>query len=455
MIRVLAIDDEEPFRRLLKKELTRKGFHVDTAGDGREAKNALDESSYDVVLLDIVMPGIDGISLMKQFRMNPEFPPVIVMTGKATIETAVEAMKNGAYDYMTKPYKLDEVDIVLKRAYEFHKVRKKSEVLEQELKRQEPFAGLVGDSPLMLEMLELIDKIAPTDSTVLITGESGTGKELIANAIWRRSRRADAPYTALNCANLTGQLIESELFGHEKGSFTNAYRTKYGIVEAVEKGTLLLDEVGELPLELQSTLLRFLDSGEFRRVGGNRTYKADVRLLAATNRDLRGLVDKGQFREDFYYRLNVINIQVPPLRERSTDIPALIDFFLGSVSRKLSKDLKCVSPSALKALCGHSWPGNVRELLNEIERAAILSSSGSIELEDLVFCVPEINTDPAKEKDPDKSKDGYRELKDIEKDYIEKVLKETGGNQSRASQILGINRKTLYLKIRKYGLETI
>ena len=452
MIRVLAIDDEEPFRRLLKKELTRKGFYVDTARDGHDAQGLIDNGSYDVVLLDIVMPGIDGISLMRQFRRDPEFPPVIVMTGKATIETAVEAMKNGAYDYMTKPYKLDEVEIVLKRAYEYYRISRKNEMLEQELRRQETLSTLVGSSSGMKAILSLIDKIAPTDSTVLITGESGTGKELIANAIWRSSRRAEKPYTALNCANLTGQLIESELFGHEKGSFTSAYRTKFGIVEAVDKGTLLLDEVGELPFELQSKLLRFLDSGEFRRVGGSRTLTADVRLLAATNRDLRALVDAGRFREDFYYRLNVINIQVPPLRERGSDIPELIDFYMQSVSRKLSKDIKGVSPEALKALCKHTWPGNVRELINEIERAAILSSSAMIELEDLVLCVPEGATEMPLEKD-DKSTGGYRELKDIERDYIAKVLRETGGNQSRASQILGINRKTLYLKIKKYGLD--
>lgn len=455
MIRVIVIDDEEPFRRLLKKELARKGFYVDTAKDGQDALRAISVASYDVVLLDIVMPGIDGISLMKTFRKDPEFPPVIVMTGRATIETAVEAMKNGAYDYMTKPYKLDEIEIVLKRAYEFHRIRLKSEVLEQELKRQEPFADLVGDSTLMREVLELIDKIAPTDSTVLVTGESGTGKELVANAIWRSSRRADAPYTALNCASLTGQLIESELFGHEKGSFTTAYRTKFGIVEAVDKGTLLLDEVGELPLELQSKLLRFLDSGEFRRVGGNKTLKADVRLLASTNRDLRALVDDGRFREDFFYRLNVINIQVPPLRDRASDIPALIDFFLKRVSKKLSKTLKGISPEAIKALRSHSWPGNVRELINEIERAAILSSSGIIELEDLVLCMPDRTAKAVNGNIMDESEDVYRELKDIEKDYIAKVLRETGGNQSRASQILGINRKTLYLKIKKYGLENV
>jgi DNA-binding NtrC family response regulator len=455
MIRVLAIDDEEPFRRLLKKELTRKGFYVETARDGHNAQKALSEASYDVVLLDIVMPGIDGITLMKKFRRDPEFPPVIVMTGRATIETAVEAMKNGAYDYMTKPYKLDEIEIVLKRAYEYSRISRKSEMLEQELIRQEPPVNLVGSSLRMNEILLLIDKIAPTDSTVLITGESGTGKELVANAIWRRSRRADTPYTALNCANLTGELIESELFGHEKGSFTTAYRTKYGIVEAVDKGTLLLDEVGELPLELQSKLLRFLDSGEFRRVGGNSTLKADVRLLASTNRDLRALADAGRFREDFYYRLNVINIEVPPLRERASDIPELIDFFIQSVSRKLSKALRGVSPEALKALSSHSWPGNIRELMNEIERASILSSSGMIELEDLVFCVPEGPTGMPSDEGADKSGDSYRELKDIEKDYIAKVLRETGGNQSRASQILGINRKTLYLKMKKYGLEKI
>jgi len=450
MIRVLAIDDEEPFRRLLKNELTRKGFDLDTAPDGEAALEMLQNATYDAVLLDIMMPGIDGISLLKRFRKDPHFPPVIVMTGRATVETAVEAMKNGAYDYMTKPYKLDEIEIVLNRAYEYYRVSRKTEILEQELIRQEQPTELVGQSRQIKEVFALVRKIAPTDSTVMITGQSGTGKELVANAIWRFSNRSNAPYTALNCATLSAQLIESELFGHEKGSFTMAYKTKFGIVEAMDKGTLLLDEVGELPLELQSKLLRFLDSGEFRRVGGNRTLKANVRLLAATNRELRELVEQGQFREDFYYRLNVINITLPPLRDRKDDIPELADFFLERFSKKLSKSVKGISPEALDALCQYPWPGNVRELENEIERAVILCESDMVGLDDLALCSAR---DRREAQASSGEENGYMELKDVEKDYIERVLRENGGNQSKASQILGINRKTLYLKIKKYGLD--
>ncbi|KKL74479.1 hypothetical protein LCGC14_2064470, partial [marine sediment metagenome] len=312
MIKVLAVDDEEPFRRLLKKELTRKGFLLETASEGETALGMIEANTFDVVLLDILMPGMDGISLLKKINGTASPPRIIVLTGKATVETAVEAMKNGAYDYMTKPFKLDELELALKRAYEFKRLSIKSEALEQELVRHEASHELVGQSEPMLEIRRLIKKVAPSDSTVLITGESGTGKELVANSIWKNSKRSNALFTALNCATLSEQLIESELFGHEKGSFTTAYKTKYGIVEAADKGTLLLDEIGELPVELQPKLLRFMDSGEFRRVGGNKTHTADVRVIASTNRNLSEMVAGGKFREDLFYRLNVINLVVPP-----------------------------------------------------------------------------------------------------------------------------------------------
>ena len=442
MIKVLVVDDEEPLRRLLRKELARKGFDVEAAPDGKSALNLLKENSYDVILLDIVMPGIDGISLMKKIKADPASPVIIVLTGRATIETAVVAMKNGAFDYLTKPYKLDELAIIINRAYDYGKLSIKNQLLQQELVRKESPFEFICKSRQLQGIFTLIKKIAPTDSPVFIQGESGTGKELIANTIWHHSKRSSFPLIALNCATLSENLIESEMFGHEKGAFTSAYQTKHGIVEVADKGTLFLDEISELPLGLQAKLLRFLDSGEFRRVGGNKILKVDVRVIAATNRDLRDLINEGKFREDLYYRLNVINITIPPLRERKEDIAELSGYFLKKYSRKLSKSIADLKPEVLELLTDYQWPGNVRELENVIERAVILCDSEKLGAEDLsipvVFSLKEKSLNPS--------------LEEMEKNYILRVLSETNGNQSKASQVLGIDRKTLYLKLKKYGI---
>jgi two-component system response regulator AtoC len=444
MINILVVDDEEPFRRLLKKELTRKGYAVEVAADGSEALRLLNDRSFNVILLDVIMPGVDGISLMKKLKEDSGAPSVIVLTGKATVETAVEAMKNGAYDYLTKPYKLDELAVVIDRAYEFSRLSVKSRLLEQELVRQEvPFA-FIGKSRQIQEILSLIEKVAPTDSPVFIQGESGTGKELVANTVWHFSLRKDAPFIALNCATLSENLIESEIFGHEKGAFTSAYQTKHGLVEVADKGTLFLDEIAEMPIGLQAKLLRFLDSGEFRRVGGNKTLSVDVRVIAATNKDLATLIKAGSFREDLYYRLNVINITIPPLRERKADIAELARHFLATYAKKLSKPIADFTSEALELLSAYRWPGNVRELENVVERAVIVCESGTIGAEDLSIpsyaAVADMNVNPS--------------LEEMEKNYILRVLKETGGNQSKASQLLGIDRKTLYLKLKKYGISS-
>lgn len=441
-IKILVVDDEEPLRRLLKKELSRKGFFVETATDGESALSLLKEATFDVILLDIVMPGLDGISLMKKMKTDPSSPVIIVLTGKATVETAVEAMKNGAYDYLTKPYKLDELVIVINRAYEFGRLTMKNRLLQQELVRKESPFSFIHKSRQLGDILALIRKIAPTDSPVFVQGESGTGKELIANTIWHYSKRNSSPLVALNCATLSENLIESEIFGHEKGAFTSAYQTKHGIVEVADKGTLFLDEIGEMPLGLQAKLLRFLDSGEFRRVGSNRTLKVDVRIIAATNKNLVDLVREGTFREDLFYRLNVINISVPPLRERREDITELAGYFLRKYGGKLSKSVKGFTSGAMDRLNAYGWPGNVRELENVVERAVILCESEKIGAEDLSipsdFAANEKNTQPS--------------LQEWEKEYILRVLNEAGGNQSKASQILEIDRKTLYLKLKKYGI---
>ena len=413
MINILVVDDEEPFRRLLKKELTRKGYAVEVASDGSEALRLLRDRSFDVILLDVVMPGVDGVSLMKKLKEDSGAPSIVVLTGKATVETAVEAMKNGAFDYLTKPYKLDELAIVVDRAYEFSRLSVKTKLLEQELVRQEAPFEFLGKSRQVQEILALIQKVGPTDSPVFLQGESGTGKELVANTV-----------------------------GHEKGAFTSALQTKHGLVEVADKGTLFLDEIGEMPISLQAKLLRFLDSGEFRRVGGNKNLHVDVRVIAATNKDLSAAIKTGAFREDLYYRLNVINIAIPPLRERREDIDELARHFLAKYAKKLAKPLTDFTAEALELLSGYRWPGNVRELENVIERAVIVCEAGAIGAEDLSIssydAVADMSVNPS--------------LEEMEKNYILRVLKEAGGNQSKTSQLLGIDRKTLYLKLKKYGI---
>ncbi len=444
-VRILVVDDEEPVRRLLKKELTRKGFETDASDSGEDALNKLKKQNYDVILLDIVMPGMDGLDLMKKLKGDPASPKIIVLTGRATVDTAVEAMKNGAYDYLTKPYKLEELKIIIDRACEQRRIEIEHQVLMQELERKEQPGTLIGSGSHHRQLMALIDKIAPTDSTVLIQGESGTGKELVANFIWKRSRRADRPLIALNCSTLSENLMESELFGHEKGAFTNAYKVKRGLVEAADRGTLFLDEIGEIPIGLQAKLLRFLDSGEFRRVGGNKNLNADVRVIAATNRNLKDAIKERQFREDLFYRLNVINIVLAPLRERREDILPLAEYFLQKYSSKFSKNVKGFSEAVLSMLRAYDWPGNVRELENVVERAVILSDDELIETDDIAI--------PGSERHETEGKLPGLSLEDMEKEHIRKVLEETGGNQTKASKILGIDRKTLYLKIRKYGLQ--
>jgi len=444
MANILVVDDEEPFRRLLKNELARKGYAVSVAVDGGGALRLMRENPFDAILLDVVMPGVDGLSLMKKLKEDPSAPPIIVLTGKATVETAVEAMKNGAYDYLTKPYKLDELVIVVDRACEYGRLSVKNKLLEQELVRKESPFEFVGTSRQLKDILALIRKVAPTDSPVFIQGESGTGKELVANTVWHYSKRKDTPFIALNCASLSESLIESEIFGHEKGAFTSAYQLKHGLVEVADTGTLFLDEIGEMPIGLQAKLLRFLDSGEFRRVGGNKALTVDVRLIAATNKDLVAMIKKGTFREDLYYRLNVINITLPPLRERKEDIAALARHFLQQYAKKLDKSITDLTSDALELLAGYHWPGNVRELENVVERAVILCESDLLGAEDLSVPAPamiaELGTNPS--------------LEEMEKNYILRVLRETNGNQSKASQLLGIDRKTLYLKLKKYGIQT-
>ncbi len=449
MIKVLVVDDEESLRKVLKKELSRKGFYVEVAQDGEEGLRFLRNDTFDVVLLDIVMPGMTGIEFMKEVKKDPLAPSIIVLTGKATVENAVLAMKSGAFDYITKPYKLEELEVLIKKAFEYRSLKIKSELLEKELVKKE-LPELVFSSEEMKKIIDLVKKIAPTDSPVLIQGESGTGKEVIAKTIWYHSKRKGLPFFGLNCATFSENLIESELFGHERGAFTSAYQTKLGIVEVANKGTLFLDEIGEMPVSLQAKLLRFLDSGEFRRVGGTRNFKSDVRIIAATNRDLSELVRKGEFRQDLFYRLNVINICLPPLRNRRDDIPTLAEYFLRKFSNKLSKSLKGFTQDAMEALLIYDWPGNVRELENVIERAVILSEGEEI-TRDLLSLPATDNRH--KVQTPGETSENVYDLNEMERLHILRVLQQARGNRTVASKLLGIDRKTLYLKLKKYGIE--
>jgi two-component system response regulator AtoC len=450
MIKVLVVDDEESLRKVLKKELSRKGFYVEVAQDGEEGLRFLRNEAFDVVLLDIVMPGMTGIEFMKEVKKDPLAPSIIVLTGKATVENAVLAMKSGAFDYITKPYKLDELEVLIKKAFEYRSLKIKSELLEKELVKKE-LPELVFSSEEMKKIIDLVKKIAPTDSPVLIQGESGTGKEVIAKTIWYHSKRKGLPFFGLNCATFSENLIESELFGHERGAFTSAYQTKLGIVEVANKGTLFLDEIGEMPVSLQAKLLRFLDSGEFRRVGGTKNLKSDVRIIAATNRDLSELVRKGEFRQDLFYRLNVINIYLPPLRDRRDDIPTLAEYFLRKFSMKLSKSLKGFTQDAMEALLIYDWPGNVRELENVIERAVILSEGEEITRD--LLSLPATDNKKYKVQTPGETSENVYDLNEMERLHILRVLQEVRGNRSVASKLLGIDRKTLYLKLKKYGIE--
>ena len=463
MIRVLTVDDEEPFRRLLKKELSRKGFFAEVAPDAEAALELLKDNAFDVILLDILMPGMDGIAMMKKLKADPAAPSIIVLTGRATVETAVEAMKHGAYDYLTKPYKLEELVILINRAFEYGRLKKQNQQFQQELIRQERPVEFVGRSLKIRSILRLIEKTAPTDSTVFIQGESGTGKELVANTVWRCSKRNGFPFVALNCATLSENLIESELFGHEKGAFTSAYQAKYGIVEVADKGTLFLDEIGELPLGLQAKLLRFLDSGEFRRVGGNKTLTVDVRLIAATNKDLTGPVRDGRFRQDLFYRLNVINIAIPPLRERREDIEELSAYFLKKFSRKLNKNISGFSDEALASLNGYSWPGNVRELENVTSRAVLRAAAGKEKAGAVVVGVAHLGLDPSAEPAaatvpdmgaaPSFPQTSFRAATErFQRDLIARTLAEANDNWAAVARALGLHRSNLHRLAARLGL---
>ncbi len=446
---ILVVDDEEAFRYMLSSLMSGAGYAVDTASDGVTAINAIQTKLYHVVLLDLKMPKVDGLEVLKFIKTNAPGVEVIMLTGMADVKTAVECMKTGAYDYITKPTTADELLTTIQRALERRQLLIDNIVMKGTLERiQGPFE-MVGESEAYRRVLEIAAKVAPTESTVLIQGPSGTGKELIANFIYQNSSRTDEPFVTLNCASIPDTLIESELFGHEKGAFTDARQQKQGIVEIANNGTLFLDEIGDISPIVQPKILRFIQSGEFRRVGGNTTLKADVRILSATNKNLQEEVREGKFREDLLYRLNVITIDVPPLRVRKNDIPLLAAHFL--TNRMKSRVKPTISTRAMEVLMDYDWPGNIRELENVLERAAILCRNNLIEPADLSLPNAPMSLPVGAMSD---QKIGTAiPLKEIERLHIEGVLRSFRGNKAESAKILGISLKTLYTKIQQYQIK--
>ena len=438
MRRILVVEDEEPLRRLLQRRLARRGGRVDAFASAEEAAKASDQSPYDVALVDIKLAGMDGIQLLKRLKEQNTTTEVIIVTGRGTIDSAISAMKLGAYDYLTKPCKLSELDIVVQRAYEKRILQETNINLRDELNLKTKYDGIIGKSEKIGAVLQLIEKVAPSNSTVLIEGESGTGKEVVTHAIHEKSPRRDNPFIVIHCTALPDSLLESELFGYEKGAFTGAVKRKRGLVELAHHGTLFVDEVAEINAGVQAKLLRFIETGLFRRLGGGPELQLDVRMVAATNRDLLEEITGGRFREDLYYRLNVVNIHLPPLRDRKEDIPLLIDHFLGK--KKGATVKKRLTREALAALQRYDWPGNIRELANVIERAIILSSGGEIGIDDLAIQVA-----PEQEAET-------KTLAELEKQHISRALALVGGNKTRAARTLGISLRNLYRKIERYNI---
>lgn len=439
--RILVVDDEAAVRESLNDWLMEDDYEVGLAASGEDAVSMAQENSWDLILLDLKMPGMDGLETLKRLKkMMPE-AEVLMMTAFATIDTAVQAMKEGAFDYLVKPFDPDEIEMHIKKIVEHKELVLENILLRQKLEEKYKYGEIIGKSGAMQEVFELITRIAPTDSTVLITGESGTGKELIAQAIHGNSNRCYMPFIAVSCGALPDSLLESELFGYEKGAFTGAEHTKRGRFEMADKGTIFLDEIGDISLKTQVDLLRVLQQKEFRRLGGEEVIKVDVRILAATNRDLQKAIRENRFREDLYYRLNVISIHVPPLRERKEDIPLLIETFIRRYCLEMNKEEVKISPTALKLLLDYDWPGNVRELENVIERALVIGQGKKIAADDLPFSRKEL----VPEKLP-------KSLKVMEQMHIERVLEETDWNISRAARELDIDRQTLYNKIQKYKI---
>ena len=447
--KILIVDDEATHRQMLRAVLSAEGYDIHEDEDGQTAIDAVTNRFYDLILMDIRMAGLSGIEALKEIKHLSPGIPVIIMTAYASVDTAVEALKAGAYDYITKPLDIDELKLLVGKALQFHHLEQENLLLKERLNDRFDFSNIIGRSRSMQDVFETIGLVAPSEATVLITGESGTGKELIANAIHQNSPRKDRPFIIINCAALQETLLESELFGHEKGAFTGAVARKKGRFELAHNSSIFLDEIAEMAPVTQAKILRVLQEREFESVGGTHTSKVDTRLIAATNKNLEEEIRAGRFREDLYYRLNVIRVDVPPLRDRQDDIPLLADFFLKSYAEKNRKLLKGFTPRAVDLMMRHEWPGNVRELENIVERAVIMARGEMITPMEFPEMLKELDDEL---KATSVNLEPGRSLKEVEKEMILRTLEETGGNRTHAADILGISRRTLQMKLKEYGI---
>ncbi len=449
---ILVVDDDNAHRIMLQTLIGGWGYEVAQADDGAAAIEQVKEQSYDLVLMDVRMVRVSGLEALVQIKSYNPAIPVIIMTAYSSVDTAVKALKQGAHDYLTKPLDFDKLRITIERAMEHTRLKEENRQLKESLGKHFDRQNIIGQSPAMINLLETVAQVAPSEATVLIAGESGTGKELIAGAIHFNSSRKDGPFVKLNCAAITETLLESELFGHEKGAFTGADHRKEGRFYQAHGGSLFLDEVSEMSSIMQVKLLRVLQEREFSRVGGEKTIQVDVRVIAATNKNLTDLISKEEFREDLYYRLNVVDMQIPPLRKRQEDIPLLAQHFLEMFAAKNHKKIKGFTPQALDLLIRHAWPGNVRELMNAVERAVVLSRSDYLSENDFPMLAGTVLNDGRSLGSPIIDIKGDKSLEEVQKTTILETLEAVGGNKSKAARRLGITRKTLHKKLKAYGV---
>lgn len=454
MEEILVIDDEKKMRRILQLALEGIGCQVRAAGSGMEGLDLARSRLPALVITDMKMPGMSGMDVLQEIKKIDDQVPVIIMTAYGTVQTAVDAMKTGAFDYILKPFDISEMEVITRKALEYRKLSREIVQLRSELQSKYRFDNIIGKSPGMQRIFNLITQIAPTKSTIMIRGESGTGKDLIAGSIHCHSDRASNPFIKLNCGAIPGTLLESELFGYERGAFTGADRQKPGRFELADGGTLFLDEIGDMDASLQVKLLRVLQSGELEHLGGTRTLQVDVRVIAATNTNLEQRMREGRFREDLYYRINVVPIEIPPLRERREDIPLLVHFFMDKYAEEMNRGKKNIAPEAMDQFIHYDWPGNIRELQNMIERAIVLSRSDTLTPRSFNFPGRQDPSSPHPEeiRIPKEGISLTQVVEDLEKAYLQRALLQSGGIQTKAADLLGITRKILRYKMGKFGL---